>query len=155
MPRAPTPELTVKAPPVAVTFNAPEPDWTVVVLVVFVEPNVVVFTPAPVDRFTVVAAASPETVITPVPVASVKIPFVVVYVDPAVPVSMLTAVAPVTLPIVIILAIEVPILIAPVPEFIATAVVDVTLPMDTVCATAFVPIFMLEPVPPFKETACC
>ncbi len=52
----------------------------------------------------------------PVPVLSVNGPFLVVIADPAVPVLMLTAVAPVALPIVIVFAAAaVPILIAPVP----------------------------------------
>jgi len=77
-PIAPVPELTVKAPPVEVIFSAPDPDRKVVELVVLVEPNVKAFTPAPVAIFTVVAAASAEIDITPVPVANVNMPFVVV-----------------------------------------------------------------------------
>jgi hypothetical protein len=53
--------------PVVANVSAPEPDCTVVAEVEFVDPSVVVFTPAPVAILTVVAAASVLIDIAPVP----------------------------------------------------------------------------------------
>ena len=59
-------------------FNAPDPDCTVVVEVVLVDPNVAVFTPAPVAMFIVLAVASAEIPTVPVPLAIVIAPLVAV-----------------------------------------------------------------------------
>ena len=75
--KAPVPELIVKGPLVEVTFKAPVPDRTVVAEVELVEPNVVVFTPAPVPIFKVFVVASVDIPTVPVPEFAVMVPLVV------------------------------------------------------------------------------
>lgn len=111
--KAPVPELIVRAPFVDVTFNAPEPDRTVVVDVVLVEPKVAVLTPAPVATLTVVAAASAEIPIVPVPEANVRAALVAVKEIPPLPEVIPTEVAPVALPNVFTLAPVVANVVAP------------------------------------------
>ena len=68
-----------------------------------------------------------------------------------VPDCITVAVAPVVLPIVIVLAILVPISIAPVPESSVNALAPVALPIVIVLANAFVPI-LIAPVPAFNTS---
>src|SRR5437899_6319882 len=76
MPIVPVPLASVIAPLVEVSVRAPDPDLIAVEDVELVEPKVAVFTPAPVAIFTVVAAASAEIPIVPVPDAKVIAPLV-------------------------------------------------------------------------------
>lgn len=67
IPSAPVPESIVNAPFVDVTLRAPDPDCTVVALVLLALPRTVVFTAAPVAILTVVAEASVEMLVAFVP----------------------------------------------------------------------------------------
>jgi len=112
-PTVPVPEFAVIAPFVAVTAIPPLPDLTAVVLVEFVLPKVAVFAPAPVATFTVVAAASVDIEIVPVPEFSVMMALVAVKVIPPDPEVRVTDVAPVALPKVFTLAPVVASVVAP------------------------------------------
>jgi hypothetical protein len=120
---------------------------------------------------TVLATASVPKDMFPDPVFKVKIPLVVVYVVPFVPVLKLTAVAPVMLPRVKVLAtasvpreifpdpvlrVNIPLVVVyvvpAVPVVTLTAVVVVLLPMAIVWATALVPK-LRAPVPVLTLTA--
>ena len=70
-----------------------------------------------------------------------------------VPESSVNALAPVELPIVIVFAILVPILIAPVPEFNTSDVAPVTLPIVIVFALALVPTSIAPVVPLSRVSA--
>src|SRR5437899_11957831 len=76
MPIVPVPLASVIAPLVEVSVRAPDPDLIAVEDVELVEPKVAVFTPAPVERFTVGAAASAQILTPPVPDANVITPVV-------------------------------------------------------------------------------
>src|SRR5512135_2844775 len=94
----------VIAPLPAVKDNPPLPAWIVVVEVVFVEPRVVVLTPAPVAKFKVEVVASVPIEVVPVPALAVRFPFVAVRVIPPDPDVIPTDVAPVAFPKVFTLA---------------------------------------------------
>jgi hypothetical protein len=61
------PEGVVTVPPVAVSTMFPLPEFIFVVEVVFDDPNVTVFAPTPVPRFTILAVALVPIAIVPVP----------------------------------------------------------------------------------------
>jgi hypothetical protein len=152
IPRAPTPELMVRAPPVEVTANAPEPDCTVVDEVVFVEPRVTALTPAPVPRLTVVLVASLDSPIAPVPDVIVTVPPTVVKL--ALPLAEVSASTPEPELIVVAdVVFEEPItrVLAPAPLAIFKVLPPVELARLIVCApvppnSVAVPVF--APVPP-------